>query len=34
MTGLRPCVRCRRKGATAHRRPNTHYSISRVRTRA
>ena len=34
VTGLRPCVRCRRKGATAHRRPNTHYSISRVRTRA
>ena len=24
VTGLRPCVRCRRKGATAHRRPNTH----------
>ena len=23
-----------RKGATAHRRPNTHYLISRVRTRA
>ena len=24
VTGLRPCVRCRRKGAAAHRRPNTH----------